>query len=655
MSSYWKSFRLIFVVFSLYLLGDVFYRWDGFSHYAPFSKFVPSSALISILWSLTAFLITTFVWVLYKAIEWLFNRAGWKITIDHILQYSGVLGLLVSIFWIVKLLLLADFHSYLFKLIVFFCLSIAAAILSWLLRKQAERWLGIIQESITPLVWLFGVVVIMAVPLVVYHTWFKEADIKVHKQTSSQPAIEENRPNFILVTFDALTACNMSSYGYNRETTPFISEWAKSATMFKRIVASSNATVPTLTSFMTGKRVWSHASYFSEGFSTQENNHNLAQILKNNGYYNRIYIGNRLTTPKALGMESAYDFVSKVEAFRSLSFSVLGIIDELLHRFFVDKIPLYNWIIKEDFLLHKILWVSASGSSKVYLPPERAFNDFIESIEKGEIPEPYFVWFHFYPPHDAYLPPSPYMGMFNASPELRSEKSQDMAEQYLSREYAKNAEETLSMVQTCNALRDRYDESILYCDKQYGDFMKRLDGRNISTNAVIILSSDHGESFNHGYITHGSTELYEHVTHIPLFIKEPDQTRGYIVHDLIEQIDITASILDLANIPVPSWMEGRSFAPLMRGNKLSHKPAFSMNLDRNRSRQEITHGTIAVWEGDYKLVHYLDKNRSLLFNPKIDPDELVNLFDEKAEVSQHLLSLIHENLEKANEIISSRE
>ena len=41
-ASLFKIFRLVFVLFSLYLLSDVFFRWDGFRHYASFSEFVPA-------------------------------------------------------------------------------------------------------------------------------------------------------------------------------------------------------------------------------------------------------------------------------------------------------------------------------------------------------------------------------------------------------------------------------------------------------------------------------------------------------------------------------------------------------------------------------------------------------------------------------------
>jgi arylsulfatase A-like enzyme len=208
-----------------------------------------------------------------------------------------------------------------------------------------------------------------------------------------------------------------------------------------------------------------------------------------------------------------------------------------------------------------------------------------------------------------------------------------------------------------NVLRSRYDEFIRYCDKQFEEIISELRKRNKLKNTVIILSSDHGESFEHNYFKHIGSHLYEQVTHIPLVIKEPGQNEGQIINSLAEQIDIPPTILDLADIPMPSWMEGRSLVPLLNGKKLPSKPIFSMQFMENssRGRQIITRGTIAVWEGDYKLIHYLNEEKSLLFNLKQDPDELNNLFDKETEAGPRLLNLIKDNLKRANEKIIKEE
>jgi arylsulfatase A-like enzyme len=94
----------------------------------------------------------------------------------------------------------------------------------------------------------------------------------------------------------------------------------------------------------------------------------------------------------------------------------------------------------------------------------------------------------------------------------------------------------------------------------------------------------------------------------------------------------------------------------MRGEQLPSKNIYSMSFQKNPSTGgQITKGTIAVWEDDYKLIHYLEDNKSLLFHLKRDPDELKNLFDENPNIGQHLLALIKDNLQKANERIAKGE
>ena len=77
-----------------------------------------------------------------------------------------------------------------------------------------------------------------------------------------------------------------------------------------------------------------------------------------------------------------------------------------------------------------------------------------------------------------------------------------------------------------------------------------------------------------------------------------------------------------------------------------------MFLRQNRSRgHPITKGAIAVWEGDYKLIHFLKEGKSLLFNLRKDPEEIDNLIEREPETSIRLLDLVMTNLERANEVI----
>jgi arylsulfatase A-like enzyme len=188
----------------------------------------------------------------------------------------------------------------------------------------------------------------------------------------------------------------------------------------------------------------------------------------------------------------------------------------------------------------------------------------------------------------------------------------------------------------------------MYCDKQFGNFLDRLEANNKSGKTIVLLSTDHGEIFTAGEMGHGGPPR-EAVSHIPLIIRESGQNKQTIINDLVEQIDIPSTVLDMAGIPIPDWMEGRSLVPLLRGKELPDQPAFSVDFQNNRSGEMITQGTVAVYEGDYKLIHDLSKNTSQLFNMRNDPDELNNLIDKEPAIGQRLLGIITEQIKKANQ------
>lgn len=84
--SYWQIFRLIFVILFLYLLGDVFFRWDGFRYYATFSDYISSVALVTVLWFIVAAFIALIIWLFLIVINLTFSKIGWVVRIEHMLN-----------------------------------------------------------------------------------------------------------------------------------------------------------------------------------------------------------------------------------------------------------------------------------------------------------------------------------------------------------------------------------------------------------------------------------------------------------------------------------------------------------------------------------------------------------------------------------------
>ena len=77
-----------------------------------------------------------------------------------------------------------------------------------------------------------------------------------------------------------------------------------------------------------------------------------------------------------------------------------------------------------------------------------------------------------------------------------------------------------------------------------------------------------------------------------------------------------------------------------------------MSLSNNPIWDQITKGSIGIWDDDYKLIHSLQNNKSLLFNLKEDPEELNNLFYYEPGISNRLLEVIRVELSKTNERFS---
>lgn len=644
MTLFWRLFRIIFVIFFLYLLGDAFYRWDGFKYYGSFSEFIPAIALSSVLWFVVAIITSLLSWFILQFLLIVFKFFRLNLKTGHLILFGIVFLASGSLVWKLKKIFFLNIHTSIeTKFLVFIAVTIFSFFITLFFRNRTETFIESIDKRITPLVWIFVILVFLSLPIVAYKMrWHYKASLNGIDTSTINIS---QRPNIILVTFDSLTAREMSLYGYPKKTTPFIDKWAENAYVFTRAEASSNFTTSATASLMTGKRVWTHRVFHLEGSKPiNSETESLPALLKKNGYFNMAFIVNPHTSVKVLGMSDSFDIAPLASEFsspHSLFGWKFGIVESSLYRFFGDKIRLHNWLLQRNFILNKFLNIVSRNFTVTETPPEKVFEMFLDLLDR-EPPQPFFAWLHLFPPHDPYLPPEPYRGYFSQSEELRDYKEQEAIRLEALKYTFQYEPFPQNMQPIINHLRKYYDEFIRYCDSTFENFIKGLESRGITENTVIILSSDHGESFEHGYFTHGGPFLYEDVTHIPLIVKEPGQKRGKMIDALVEQIDIPATILGYANIEVPSWMEGRSLLPLIRGGFLMPRKIFSMNFEGNPVNKPITKGTIAMWYGDHKLVYYIEKERVEIFNIKNDPFEKKDLKDRK-DILQTLYSTLLEN------------
>jgi arylsulfatase A-like enzyme len=98
----------------------------------------------------------------------------------------------------------------------------------------------------------------------------------------------------------------------------------------------------------------------------------------------------------------------------------------------------------------------------------------------------------------------------------------------------------------------QYLDCIRFCDLQVGEILRRLETESILDQTIIILMGDNGISQ-----ARGKQFLYDEGIRTPFIVRGPGIARGAVRGDLIEHIDMAATSLAWAGLPVPSWMQGR--------------------------------------------------------------------------------------------------
>jgi arylsulfatase A-like enzyme len=145
-------------------------------------------------------------------------------------------------------------------------------------------------------------------------------------------------------------------------------------------------------------------------------------------------------------------------------------------------------------------------------------------------------------------------------------------------------------------------------DRRFGELMEELDRSGKLKDTTVILTADHGESFEGGIYQHQTPYLTRPVIHIPLVVHAPGQTEGRTIDAPVDQTSLAPTILELAGQTKPEWMRGQSVAPWITGNAQppASGMAFCQYLERNSIFKPLRKGTLGVIDGEYQYVVYLD-------------------------------------------------
>ena len=157
--------------------------------------------------------------------------------------------------------------------------------------------------------------------------------------------------------------------------------------------------------------------------------------------------------------------------------------------------------------------------------------------------QPFFLWVHYFDPHQPFVPPSPYDQLYSHDP---------------------------------------YEGEIAYTDAALGRLLDRLRQYEVLDRTLVVMTADHGEGRGeHNEITHAIL-AYNSTLHVPLIIRPTDWKTPRVVREAVGTVDIVPTILDLLGLPGGDGVQGRSLTPLF-----ADEPPWIVLRDGARSMRRI--------------------------------------------------------------------
>lgn len=365
-------------------------------------------------------------------------------------------------------------------------------------------------------------------------------------------------PNVIFYVIDGGGADLMSVYGYERRTTPYLEELAKEGAVFERAFSNSTWTQPSTVSFLTslhhsvlgGLRRGIHSTPVPAGAIT------MAEHMRAGGYQTMMLTSNP-NSGRLIGTERGVDLTWD-EGTEHHSTSSESLQDEF-------------WGHRESF----------PGT-------------------------PYWVHFQTTDVHEPNQPEPPFAGQW-VTPEERTQLQQWDQRFFMAAGGAFGntsvsgfydlALETTGIDRQAyfGVRRGLYDETMTHQDHQLRELVEQLKSRGEWDNTLLVIGSDHGHPagtfarFGRGMVD-PQPEPWEgalfdaYATRVPMIMIWPQKIQaGLRIDDPVSMIDVLPTILDLVGLPAPEVLQGRSLAPLLRGQALDVRPVV---LDEFRVHEE---------------------------------------------------------------------
>jgi arylsulfatase A-like enzyme len=384
------------------------------------------------------------------------------------------------------------------------------------------------------------------------------------------------RPNLLVYLVDALRRDALGVYGGPAGVSPHLDRLAAEGVVFEDAVAQAPWTRAAVASLFTGidpagHRVLTHEDALSPDATT------LAELLGAAGYRTAAFVGNANVSGK-VGFRQGFERMRQKIGPRDFAPALSA---ELL------------------------AWLDETAAD----------------------PRPFFAYVHAIDPHGPYLPPEPFRSRFAPGVPL------DLGTRRSLRRLESG--EVAAGPETPGQLRALYNGEVAANDEAFGRLRGELARRGLWKDTAVLVLADHGEEFlEHGGLEHGH-RLHVESLAIPMLLRVPGAAAGVRSPSLAQQVDVLPTLLELAGLPPPAGIDGRS---LLRDPDAAGPAPASRSFARTDGA-----ALAAVTTSRYRLIVTtgLDGTRtSVLYDRRRDPGERRDVADRHPVAAAYLESVL---------------
>jgi arylsulfatase A-like enzyme len=489
----------------------------------------------------------------------------------------------------------------------------------------------------------------------------------VIKLKPTQIISNPNAKNILIIVFDALSACNVSFQGYPRETMPKLSQLLERAVVYHQHYASGNYTSPGTASLLTGTLPWTHrAVRLLDIVAPEVVPFNIFTLFDN--YYRIAYTHNPfadvlldqfnehihhykpreelyLNTNWWIDRYFKGDFdAASLTWTRIIDTKINGLVYSLIFSKYLDK---YLQKIPSAIVDLFPKGLPGFGQGNTFLL-EHAINWIEDGIK--DVMQPFFGYYHLAPPHNPYRTRREFVDTFLEDGWEPPNKDFH----HISPKSQKTREELLRQ-------RRDYDEYILYVDSEFDRLFTNLEQGGFLENTWVVVTTDHGETFERGFFGHGSPHLYQPLVKIPLIIFEPGRESRKDIFSPTSCVDVLPTLLHLTDHTIPDRLEGEILPPYRNTEIDPDRGIYALQAKLiPNSYGPLVSGTMMSIKDRMKTIRYFGYQNAYdyeiemesdpfyeVYNIENDPEEMNNLARQR---TTEVKVLIEELEEKYHEV-----